>query len=66
MNKKLTEIVIDYMTEIAAAPVVPQSDSKAGFAPPLTQEEVFDDAIDKMCDELESLTFKEFQAPRPR
>ena len=66
MNKKLTKILIGYMAEISAAPVPPQSDSKAGMAPPLTQEEVFDDAIDKMCTELESLTFKEFQALRSR
>jgi hypothetical protein len=65
MNKKLTKILIGYMAEISAARV-PRLDRGDGMAPPLTQEEVFDDAIDKMCTELESLTFKEFQALRSR
>ena len=65
MNKKLTKILIGYMAEISAAPV-PRLHRGDGMAPPLTQEEVFDDAIDKMCTELESLTFKEFQALRSR
>jgi hypothetical protein len=65
MNKKLTKILIGYMAEISASRV-PRLDREGGMAPPLTREEVFDDAIDKMCDELESLTFKEFQALRSR
>ena len=65
MNKKLTKILIGYMADISTTRV-PRQDRGDGMAPPLTREEVFDDAIDKMCTELESLTFKEFQALRSR
>ena len=66
MNKKLTKILIGYMAEISGATIIPETVEETLLAQPLTPEEVFDDAIDKMCTELESLTFKEFQALRSR
>ena len=63
MNKKLTKIIIDYMAEVKVAK---KFGLKTLLAPPLTPEEVFDDAIDKLCIDVESLTFEEFQAQRSR
>jgi hypothetical protein len=56
MNKKLTSILVTYMRAAAKS-----KSSAAGLTPPVTSEELFDDAIDELCNELESFTWQDFQ-----